>query len=150
MITEAVKAAIGLEFAGPPELIEMKAIRDYATAINWPDPPDPLHIDENYAGKTGYGGIVAPWSFFTSLSKEDVRARLPLPRPRVGMNGGVEFEYFKPIRPGDVITTRHKVVDIVEREGKAGKLVFITVQRTFTDKAGEVMGIARHTTINQY
>ncbi|MDO9333438.1 MAG: MaoC family dehydratase N-terminal domain-containing protein [Dehalococcoidales bacterium] len=150
LITDGVKAAIGVEVVGPPELIEMKAIKDFAKAINWPDPPNLLHVDEKYAEKTRFGGIIAPWSFYTSLGRDVPRQRLPLPPARVGMNGGNDYEHFLPIRPGDVITTRSKIVDITEREGRAGKLIFTVSERTFTNQRDEVVGIARGTGISQY
>lgn len=150
MITDEVRATIGNEVVGPPELVEMKAIRDYAIAINWPDPPNPLHVDEEYAKSTRFGGIIAPWSFYTSLGRSVPRPRLPLPTPRVGMNGGNDYEYFQPIRPGDVITTTSKITNISEREGRAGILIFTVTERTFTNQKGEVIGISRGTGINQY
>ena len=150
LITDEVRAAIGVEVVGPPELIEMKAIKDYAKAINWPDPPNPLHVDEEYAKKTRYGGIIAPWSFYTTLGRGMPRQRVPLPPARVGMNGGNDYEYFLPIRPGDVITTSGKTVDITERDGRAGKLIITTSERTFTNQNGEVVGIAHGTGISQY
>jgi acyl dehydratase len=150
LITNEVKAAIGVEVVGPPELIEMKAIKDYAEAINWPDPPNPLHVDKKYAETTRFGGIIAPWSFYTCLGRDVPRQRLPLPPARVGMNGGNDYEYFLPIRPGDVITTRSKIIDITERGGRAGKLIFTSSERTFTNQRGEVVGIAHGTGISQY
>ncbi|HEY41035.1 MAG TPA: MaoC family dehydratase [Dehalococcoidia bacterium] len=150
LVTDEVKAIIGVETVGPPELIEMKAIKDYAKAINWPDPPNPLHVDEEYAKKSRHGSIIAPWSFYTSLGRGVPRQRVPLPPARVGMNGGNDYEYFLPIRPGDVITTTSKIVDIVEREGRAGKLIITTSERKFTNQNGEVVGIARGTGLSQY
>ena len=150
LITDEVKAAIGVEVVGPPELIEMKAIKDYAKAINWPDPPNPLHVDEEYAKKTRFGGIIAPWSFYTSLGRGVPRQRVPLPQARVGMNGGNDYEYVLPIRPGDVITTKSKIVDITERDGRAGKIIITTSERTFTNQNGEVVGIAHGTGLSQY
>ena len=150
MITDEVRAIIGVETVSPPELVEMKAIKDYARAINWPDPPNPLHVDEEYAKKTRYGGIIAPWRFYTTLGRNAPRQRVPLPPARVGMNGGNDYEYFLPIRPGDMITTTSKTVDIVEREGRAGKLIITTSERKFTNQNGEVVGIARGTGLSQY
>ena len=150
MITDEVRAVIGIESVGSPELIEMKAIRDYASAITWPDPPNPLHVDEEYAKTTHFGGIIAPWSFYTSFRREARTKQLPLPEPRVSMNGGNDYEYFQPIRPGDAITTRSKIVDISEREGRAGKLIVVLTEKTFTNQKGEVVGISRSTGLRQY
>lgn len=150
MITDEVKAAIGVEVVGPPELIEMKAIRDYAKAIAWPDPPAPLHVDDEYAKSKRFGGSIAPWSFFTSLGRKGTGPRLPLPAPRVGMNGGNDYEYFQHIRPGDVITTRSKIVSVSEREGRAGILIIVETEKTFINQTGEIIGIFRSSSIRQY
>ena len=150
LITDEIRAAMSNVVVSPPQLVEMKAIRDYASAINWPDPPDPLYIDEEYAKSTRFGGIIAPWSFYTSMGRNIRPLRLPLPPYRVSMNGGNDYEYFHPFRPGDVITTTHKIVDVYEEEGRAGRLIFTVTERTYTDQNGEAKGILRHTNIYQY
>lgn len=150
MITDEVKAAIGVEMVGPPELIEMGAIRDYARAITWPDPPDPLYVDEEKAKSSRYGGIIAPWTFYTTLGRNGTGPRLPLPAPRVSMNGGNDYEYFRHIRPGDVITTRSKIVSVFEREGKAGPLIILETEKTFINQKNETVGIFHSGSIRQY
>jgi acyl dehydratase len=150
MITDEVKAAIGVETIGPPELIEMGAIRDYAEAIAWPDPPDPLYVDEKNAESNRFDGIIAPWSFYTTLGRRGPSPRLPLSAPRVSMNGGNDYEYIQHIRPGDVITTRSKVVSVIEREGKAGPLIIVETDKTFVNQKGDVVGIFHSGSIRQY
>lgn len=150
IITDEVRAAIGSEVLGPPELVEMKAIRDYAIAISWPDPPNPLHVDNEYATSTRYGGIIAPWTFYTSLGRNVSPQRLQLPEPRVQVRGGNDYEYFRPIRPGDVVTATCKILGLSEREGRAGKLVFTLIEKSFINQRGELVGISRSTIINQY
>ena len=68
MITDEVKTAIGSEIVGPPESIEMGAIRAYAKAIAWPDPPDPLYFDSGAVKKNRFGDIIAPWTFLQPLA----------------------------------------------------------------------------------
>jgi acyl dehydratase len=135
---------------GTTEMIEMKAIRDYAKAIAWPDPPDPLYVDEENAKSNRFGGIIAPWSFYTTLGRKGTGPRLPLPAPRVSMNGGNDYEYFQHIRPGDVITTRSKIVSVSEREGRAGMLIIAETEKTFINQKGEIVGIFRSSSIRQY
>ncbi len=150
MITDEVRADIGIEVVAPPELIEMKVIRDYAIAINWPDPPNPLYVDSEYAKSTRFGGIIAPWTFYTSLGRSVPQQQLPLPTPRVRVNGGNDYEYLQPIRPADVITTKSKIINVSEREGRVGRLIFTVTERTFINQRGEVVGISRGTNISQY
>jgi acyl dehydratase len=150
MITDEVRAAIREEVVGPPELIETKAIRDYARAIAWPDPPGPLYVDAEYARVHRYEGIIAPWSFYTTLGRNAPGPLLPLPAPRVSFNGGSDYESSQPIRPGDVITTRSRLVSVTEREGQTGRLVIVVTEKTFTNQRDELVGIAKSTGIRQY
>ena len=150
MITDEVKAAIGVEVVGPPELIEFKAVRDYAKAIAWPDPPDPLYVDDESAKSNRFGGIIAPWSFYTTLGRKGPGPRLSLPAPRVSFNGGNDYEYLQPIRPGDLITTRSKIVSVSEREGRTGTLIIAETEKTFINQKGETVGIFRSSSIRQY
>ena len=65
------------------------------------------------------------------------------------LNASNELEFFRPIKPGDVISVTDKCVDIVEREGKRGKMLVITTERTFRDQNGEVVAIGRQTGIRR-
>ena len=150
MITDEVKATIGSEVVGPPELIEMGAIRNYAKAITWPGSPDPMYFDSEAAKNSRFGGIIAPWTFFTTLGRNVPPLRVPLPPPLVSFNGGNDYEYFQPIRPGDVITTKSKIIGISERKGRAGILVFIETDKTFMNQKGEIVGIFHGRSIRQY
>ena len=150
MITDEVKAVIGSETIGLPELIEMGTIRAYAKAIAWPDPPDPLYVDPEASKNDQAGGIIAPWTFFTTLGKNVSSPPLPLPVPISSFNGGSDYECFQSIRPGDSITTKSKIVGISERKGRAGMLVFIETDRTFVNQRGETVGIFHSRSIRQY
>ena len=70
----------------------------------------------------------------------------PMPLHRV-MAGGREIEYFKPIRPGDVLTGVRSLVDIYEKEGKSGPLIFIVIEVRVTNQQGEPVVVERYTRI---
>ena len=70
----------------------------------------------------------------------------PLKVQRV-MAGGVEVEFLRPLRPGDVLTFKTRLADIYEREGRTGRLVFTVNEATYTNQMGEVVVIERTTTI---
>jgi len=70
----------------------------------------------------------------------------PMPLHRV-MAGGREIEYFKPIRPGDVLTGVRSLVDIYEKEGKSGQLIFIVIEVRVTNQQGEPVVVERYTRI---
>ena len=66
-----------------------------------------------------------------------------------GMNavrGGNEYEFYEPVKSGDVVNRRRKVIDIYEKEGKkAGKILFITYETTYMNQKGTVLGVCRET-----
>lgn len=64
------------------------------------------------------------------------RSRGPnLPLKRV-MAGGTEVEIHRPIRPGDTLTGTSRIVDIYEKAGSQGPLIFTVRELRVTDQAG--------------
>src|SRR3989304_468362 len=61
MISEEMRAEIGVEGAPRSFVIEAGHIRHFATAI---DDANPIYADEAYARNTPYGGVIAPPTFF--------------------------------------------------------------------------------------
>ena len=72
----------------------------------------------------------------TEMADRLIEAECPLP---AFINAGTELEYFKPIRLGDTITTVAKLVDLTEKEGRNGKLLFMTVEVTYTNQDNELV-----------
>jgi acyl dehydratase len=66
---------------------------------------------------------------------------------RVRLNGGNEYEYFKPIYAGDTITLTAKYADVSERSGRTGNMVFVITALTFKNQHGEVVATGRNTGI---
>jgi hydroxyacyl-ACP dehydratase HTD2-like protein with hotdog domain len=62
--------------------------------------------------------------------------------------GGGDWEFHVPIKLGDVITCTTHVADLYEREGKAGKLLFIVTETGITNQRGELAAKGRATLIN--
>lgn len=58
-----------------------------------------------------------------------------LPLQRV-MAGGTELIVHRPIRPGDRLTGTHRVVDLYEKQGSQGPLIFTVRSLTVTDQNG--------------
>src|SRR6202162_3967316 len=47
------------------------------------------------------------------------------------LNGGNRFEYLEPVKVGDTITAIGKVVDVYEKAGSSGNLLFIIFEAEF-------------------
>lgn len=156
LMTPEIKAMIGAEktFSSQEE-IGRATIHKFALAVG---DPNPLYWDEEYARKTRYGGMIAPPTMIFELNHnigDEVKEEdggysdkivLPPPLTRF-VRGGNEYEFFQPVRPKDKITVKRKISQIYEKEGKAGNLVFVHVEITYTNEKTELLGINRETFI---
>jgi len=124
-----------------------------------------LYIDEEYAKKSRYKGIIAPPLFYISLVydrgtqaiiQDDGAFLIPQERDKgiCVMVGGIpipqlpgtmmfaerEVSFPQPIRPGDIISVSGKLDDVYEKEGRKGtKLTFAVGTNTYTNHRGEVV-----------
>lgn len=148
VITDEMRSMIGVESEPSVYEIEKEAIRRWAEAIG---DPNPLYRDEEYAKKKGYRSIIAPPGFVAQYAypvkagQERVRFRTPFTRM---LNGGNEYEFFKPVQAGDVLTSTSKLAELFEREGRMGKMLFIINETTYKNQDGEVVAIQRGTGIS--
>ena len=157
MLPEEVTKLIGQTGDTVIMEVERGAIRKYADAVG---ENNPLYWDDEYAKNSGYGSIIAPPGFFgwptkwdvmpivTKLREELVSALTQAGYGRV-LDGGIEYEFFCPIRAGDILTAVPRIVDIFERGGKAGKLAFSITETTYTDQNGDLVAKARQTVIHR-
>jgi acyl dehydratase len=146
-IPEEMKKWLGHEFELGREAVEAGAIRKFAEAYM---DPNPLWRDQEYAEKTPWSGIIAPPTFFHCLQSIGyARFDMPMPWEKfTGLNGGNTFEIYEPLRPGDVISGKARVVDIYGRVSKRlGPTIFYTVEMTYTNQKGEVVARQRSITI---
>ncbi len=139
LLTEEIRSQVGSEVTGEPELVELTMIKEWAKAVAWPDPPNPLYTDEAYARKTRHKGIIAPPCFFTRLGHELSRDVARLPTPKAVANGGGEWKPLGIIRPGDIITTTCRFDDIKEKVGRKGRLLFVDFGYEFRNQYGELV-----------
>ncbi len=144
VVTDEAKALIGKESEPYTVEIERGAIRRFAEAIG---DSNPVFNDEKGARRTRFGGMIAPPTFCRSLgtgARFDIRLNLPSFR---GLDGGSEWEYSEPIRPGDRITVVSRIADIREASGRLGTMVFIVVETRYTNQLGELCAMQRSTAI---
>ena len=135
--------------------MSLRQIKEYlAGTDDW----HPLHRDAEYAAKTAYGDIIAPPLFFLAACREVVPESdlqedgqyrgfvVPGVHGR-SMVGEHEIEVIAPVRVGDIVTQREKVVEIQEKQGRSGKLIFVTTDSTFDNQRGERLATAKQTFI---
>jgi acyl dehydratase len=145
LLTEEMMKAVGFKSRAVTHEIERGAIRKFAQAI---EDPNPLFNDELKARQTRFGGMLAPPTFGRSLG--GIFLKLPFQLPKRGLDGGSEWEFFHPIRPGDRITVQTKLADLRESEGKMGPMIFHTYEISYTNQLDQVCVLQRFTLISYH
>ena len=135
--------AIGRE--GPPMTMEVErgAIIKFAEAIG---DENPLWNDEAVARRSRYGGLIAPPTFLRSLRVGLPELPFEIPFDR-RLDGGSDWEYFQPVRPGDRIQGVARVIDLRERSGRMGLMIFMTSEITYRNQFDEVVATQTSTSI---
>ena len=135
IIPESLRNAIGVESDPITYEIEKGHIARFAEAIG---DENPLYRDEIKARNSKYGGIIAPPTFYRALRPGSLPETAESPFTR-NLDAGSDWEYFEPIRPGDRITVTIKLADVVEREGRLGKMIIITRETRYENQLGQIV-----------
>jgi hypothetical protein len=153
-ITDDIRSMLNVErdvLISPP--IGENDIRKWAIAVYWPDTPPRQFWDADYAKSSRWGGIVAPHEFnpFAWPIERREATRLGGPQGKGpgqrGMNGGSEATYYTPMRPGDVIRSSTRLVDVYEKTGRLGVMMFLVNETTWTNQNGEKVKVDRKISI---
>ncbi|MCJ7763970.1 MAG: MaoC family dehydratase N-terminal domain-containing protein [Dehalococcoidales bacterium] len=139
-----LESRIGVEETPLVYDIERGMIKRFARALG---DPNPLWQDEDYAEKSGYGGIVAPPNFILTLGFDRVLEAFISDASLTVLHGSTELECHQPARPGDVITVTAKIVNVRERQGKVGTTVFVTFEMVYKNQRQEVVADCRQMAI---
>jgi len=65
------------------------------------------------------------------------------------VHGEQEFEYARPIRPGETLTLTGRIADIYEKTGSSGTLDFVVLETEATDADGKPVFFSRNTLISR-
>ena len=141
-IIEELRAKIGVEWEPGVYEIEKGMIQRFVQAI---DDPNPLWQDEQYAAKSKYGGIIAPPTFISVIGFERIQQLLT--SFETTLHGSTELDCYQPVKPGDVLTASSKITNIRERQGKIGKMAFMTFDTIYKNQRQELVGKCRQTII---
>ena len=152
LITPEMQQDIGVAWEPYVQEIDAHRIRKFVEAVG---DPNPLWQDETMAKEASYGGIIAPPTFHVALDPF-WRDGEPVPRwglaaeEKTSVHGGDEVEYFRPIRPGDTITAIARIVELVERQGRQGRLLFIVREVTYENQSHEIVAKSRSSSIKVF
>jgi len=156
VIPEEAKQFIGR--TDPPIIrhVEKGAIRRYAEAVG---NDNPLYQDDEYARRSLYGSIIAPPGFFGWPTKTpcsctglaDIVGELQAALARGGfpriLDGGISYDFFLPVRAGDILIASPKVTGLSEKEGKGGTMIICNFETTYTNQNGDLVAKANQTFI---
>ena len=157
LITPAVRALIGQET--PPERnrfpISEEMVYELADAT---EDPNPLYVDLEHARHSRFGGLLCPplatWKDIAPPigyfgAGQESHFQVPLPFNSYGLNGGSDWEFLRPAYAGDWITRQFRILDIYEKQGRSGPLVFVVRQETQTNQRGQAISLARRVSIHR-
>lgn len=106
---------------------------------------NPIFVDEDHAGKTKYGALIAPPAFLYSVWWPS--GTIGGANPAMHMwNSGNEWEWFRPIMKGDKIT--YKVISPVDIQLKAGKFgggrtLLVYSDTEYFNQRGETIAVCK-------
>ncbi len=143
LTVEMREQAIGTESEPLTMEVEQGAIIKFAQAIG---DENLLWNDQAAARKTRYGGLIAPPTFLRSCRLDRTELPFDLPFNRL-LDGGSDWEYFQPVRPGDRSTAVSRLTDLQERPGRLGVMIFMTSLITYRNQFDEVVATQTSTSI---
>ncbi len=150
MIPEKVASFVGKSGETVIMEVERGAIKKFADAVG---DRNPLYWDDEYGRNSRYHSTIAPPAFFgwptqweagvglvgSAKIQADIMSTLVAEGyPRV-LDGGIEFEFFRPVRPGDVLAMTPRIAGVSEREGKAGKMFIVNVEISYINQNGDLV-----------
>jgi hypothetical protein len=135
--------------------VEKGAIKRFAAAIG---DNNPLYWQESHENSPNYK-IAAPPGFFgwptkwfgsrpfNNPLKDELSDALKEAGYSRFLDGGIEFEFYKPVFSGDILVAVIKVVEIYQKKSTQGALIFVVFETTYKNKYGKLIAKARQTRI---
>ena len=133
-IVDRLKAKVGWTGGERVMTVEAGHVRRFCEAIG---DDDPRWHEE------------APPTFVVALGSETPPLAEALEYGRGWLNGGDAFEYLEPVRIGDTITSRTSLVDVYEKQGGSGGLLFLITETEYVNQNGRVAVRIRGTRIRR-
>lgn len=147
LLTAELKATIGRQLPPVTAEVSRREIRKYSAATGQ---RLQRFIDGDEAPPMFVFGLFLPIVGRDQLGPDGLppdSGLVPeLPLKRV-MAGGTEQAWFRGIYPGDRLVSRQTLVDLFEKEGRQGPLVFAVVENRVETEAGEPVMTERSTRI---
>lgn len=138
-----IKRSIGVESAPITYVVGTSDIIDFTDAVG---DLNEIYRERKLAKHRGLNNIVAPPTFLRTL-KGNCSENNPEHLGTHLLDGGSEWDYFEPILPGDNISVVDKLLNVLEKKGKLGKMFIWTREFKFTNQHSKVVAIHKWTRI---
>ena len=139
---DSIKGRLGVYYHGVRHVGEITAdaMRTYAQGMG---DRNPLFVDESHGANTPYGSIIAAPMFLWTVRASTATNLGGLPGVH-SFYGGSEWEYYKPVRSGDTISTSYRPYDVVEKSSSyAGRMAIQYAQTLYVDQRGSASARAK-------
>lgn len=148
-IGKPVATSIDIPFSWPQahKLVTEEAIKDFAWNIG---DNNPLYNNPEYAKKTRWGGVIAPFGRFLHYIAET--GSLAIGRAIPGVNhlyGGTVYNYYDVVRAGDSFTIHDEYLGVAEKNvpDKPYRLLTMTSKRSYINQKGKTICDATGNTV---
>ncbi len=131
---ERVRAKIGWEGEERVSTVEAGHVRRFCEAIG---DDDPRWLKE------------APPTFVVALGSETPQIPEVLAYGLGWLNGGDRFDFIEPVRVGDTVRSRTRLVDAYEKTGSSGSLLFLIFETEHRNQHDRVAVRVRGTRIRR-
>jgi len=138
---EEARSLIGVELRRHDHSWNTEAHPDSVRHFCWGIGDDnPLFCDPDYGKATRWGAGLAPGCFLYTIDSTIVAPKL---RGIQWMYGGTSWEWYKPVRHRDRLTTRVRLLDaVVKQGGRARAFIVQTGESLYYDDAGKLVARA--------
>lgn len=103
--------------------------------------PQPFHIDEDAAADTIYGGLIASGWHTVSLFMRLLVDGLLSNAASMGSPGVDEVRWHKPVRPGDTLTAKGIVHEVVPSRSKPDRGILRTTYEMYNQHGDRVLSM---------
>ena len=148
LITDAMRAEIGVEGPTTTSEVDKTMVRLFARATGH---TDPVYYDEAAAKAAGYRSLPCPPGFLGTPIFSPGGTRRMDPTAQTGaqpsrplkriLNGGTEIEYLSDICAGDVLTSATHMAGLEETKGSIGEMLVVT-SKTVIKRGDETVAIS--------
>ena len=138
LLTDELLSHIGRTSAPRTEIASRREIRKYSIATGWKKKE---YLDGDVAPPLFHVALFWDIVELDELSPDGVSIDRLLPKFPLekAMAGGLNIDYFRPIRAGDVLVATRTLTDIYEKVGSQGPIIFYEVVMRVETEAGEAV-----------